>query len=185
LKHVGKYVNNKIYGKYKEYYPNGNIESIRFIENNNDMGEASWYYLNGQIEQYSFYDDFGRTIFKAQYDKDGVLKIAEGWILLEIYQNKLRANGKQRKYNIGDKIKYQYMFPNIPNTDRKFHIELKGYDNSKIKRKTRHIEPVTLEIEEEVVKKGKNEIIAYVEYKFKDVRREILRDSVSFEFEVR
>ena len=74
------------------------------------------------------------------------------------------------------------MFPNIPNTERKFHFELLDYDNSKIKRTVTKIEPVTLDVEEQAVKKGKNTIRAYIQYKFKDKGETILSDTISFDY---
>jgi hypothetical protein len=76
------------------------------------------------------------------------------------------------------------MFPNIPNTERKFRFELLDFDNSKIRRRTKKIEPVTLDVEEITVKKGKNTIRAYIEYKFKDERQIILSDTISLDFYV-
>lgn len=182
---TGKFINGESFGNYKEYFPNGRVESIRFIRNKMDVGETKWFYPNGNIEQYTFYDDFINPTFIAKYDQNGLFDKGDGYILLEIYQSKLRNQGKQITYKVGDKIRYQYMFPNIPHAERKFHIELKGFNNSKLKRVMRRIEPVTLDVEEEVVKKGKNTIMAYIEYKIKEKDNLIIKDSVRFDFYVK
>jgi hypothetical protein len=176
---TGKFINGEPFGNYKKYFPNGKVESIRFIKNKKDIGETTWFYTNGNIEQYIFYDDFRNATFIAKYDK------GDGYIILEIYQHKLRNQGKQITYKIGDKIRYQYMFPNIPHAERKFRIELKDYDNSKLKRVIKHIAPVTLDIEEKAVKKGKNTIMAYIEYKIKEKDNLKIKDSVWFDFYVK
>ncbi len=182
IRKTGTYVDNEIYGTTKFYFENGNVESIHFVKNDKDIGEITWNYPNGKIRKYAFYDDFERPIFIAKYDKDGVLDDCEGLILFEIYQFKIRAQKKPKRYKIGDTVKYQFMFPNIPNTERKFHFELLDYDNSKIKRTVTKIEPVTLDVEEQAVKKGKNTIRAYIQYKFKDKRETVLSDTISFDY---
>jgi hypothetical protein len=184
LKKTGTYINNEIYGITKFYYNNGNVESIHFIENSKDIGEISWYYSNGNIEKYSFYDDLGNLNFFANYNKKGEIEKWEGRILLEVYQYKLKEQNIENTYKLGEKIRYQFMFPNIPNTERKFRFELLDFDNSKIRRRTKKIEPVTLDVEEITVKKGKNTIRAYIEYKFKDERQIILSDTISLDFYV-
>lgn len=185
LKRKGKLVKNQFYGLYKDYYPNGRVESIRFRKNDEDFGEITWYRADGTIKRYSFYDDLGNLNFTAKFDKEEVLETCEGLILFEIYQFKKKKQNEKMTYKLGDRIKYQFMFPNIPNTERDFHFELLDYDNSKINRVVKKVEPVILDIEEPAVKKGKNTIRAYVKYKFKDKRKVVLTDTISFSFYVK
>ncbi|WP_177733813.1 toxin-antitoxin system YwqK family antitoxin [Flavobacterium inviolabile] len=184
LRKTGTFVDNEIYGTTKFYYENGNVESIHFIKDNKDIGEVTWNYPDGKIRKYSFYDVLGNLNFIANYDKEGTMETCKGLILFEIYQFMLRKQKKPKRYKIGDTVKYQFMFPNIPNTERKFHFELLDYDNSKIKRDVTKIEPVTLDVEEQAVKKGKNTIRAYIQYKFKDKRETVLSDTLSFDYHV-
>lgn len=184
LKKKGKSVRNQFYGPYEDYYPYGQIESSRFRENNKDIGEITWFRPDGSLDTYNFYDDFGDVNFVAKYDEENNVKKAEGLILFEIYQFKLREENKQITYKLGDSIRYQFMSPNIPNTEKKFEFELKDYDNSKIVRKTKNINPVTLDVVDEIVKKGNNTVEARVWYKFKDRRKQTLTDTISFQFYV-
>jgi hypothetical protein len=185
LRRKGKSVRSQFYGMYEDYYPNGKIESSRFRKSNKDIGEVTWFRTDGSLDTYNFYDDLGSVNFVAKYNKMNVLESCNGLILFEVYQFKLNKQDKKKVYEIGDKVKYQFMFPNIPNTERDFHFELLGYDNSKIERFVKKIEPVTLDVEEKAVKKGENTIRAYIKYKFKDERKTILADTVSFSFYVK
>lgn len=184
IKRSGKYTQNEFLGLYTDYHDNGHVECTRFRKSGKNIGEITWYRADQTIELYNFFDDLGNLNFFAKYDKLGTLESCEGKILFEIYQFKLRAQNKQKIYSLGDKVKYQFMFPNIPNTKRDFYYELLDYDNSKIERDVKKIEPVTLEIQEPAVKKGKNTIKAYITYTFTDERKITLSDTTSFDFYV-
>lgn len=185
IKRKGQNVNNKFYGVYCDYYPDGKIESKRFRSDNRDVGEITWYRKDGILEKYNFLDDLDRVNFIAKYDEKGNIKDANGLILIEVNQFKLRQQNPNLYYKIGDSIKYKFMLPNIPNTTKKFDFKLKDFDNSKIKRFVKKIEPVSVEVIDIASKRGRNIIEAHVEYKFNDETKIVLKDSLFFEYNVK
>lgn len=178
-------LNNEIYGRTKYYNSNGKIDSIKYIINKKEIGEIEWFHKNGKICKYNFYDDLNNLNFYAKYDLNGNLESCNGLILIEVFQFKLNQKKIKKVYKIGEKVKYQFMFPNIPNTTRFFKYKLLNFDNSKIIRTEKKIEPVTLEVEDICIKKGKNIIEAQIKYIFNDKNKIILSDTISFEYFVK
>jgi hypothetical protein len=179
----GNYVNNNPYGKCTYYYEDGPVESIQYRVGNNLNAEATWYSKNGQIESYIMYDNKGRPVFKIIFDENGVVKY-KGYSLLGIYNNTpLKAIKKKEIFHVGDVLKYEYLLANIPKAKRIFKIESPEFDINK--RKITKKTPTNIRVEEVLTKKGINTIRAIVNYEFNDKFMPTLKDTVSFDIEVR
>lgn len=181
LKRSGTFVNNEFYGLYKNYFNNGNVESIMYRNNGKDIGEATWYNEDGKLNDYKFYDKYGNLNFYIMYDTNGKISKAKGKVLFEIYQSLLI----NKEFNIGDTIKYQLTYPNIPKTSISLNIELLDFDNSKIERQITKIEPVVVQYKDIAVKKGLNTIRASIKYNFLDEKNITISDTISFKYMVK
>ncbi len=183
----GKFIDGHVNGVCKYYYNNGKIETQQFKKDKITL-ESINYDLNGLITNYIMCDNFGRWAFKISFDNKGVTKY-EGNPLLEIYQYKY-AHKEQFKITeeqhlkVGGKLKYSYIVANIPNAKRSFKIENLGIDNSKIKRTQKPVLPAQIDVEEVLIKKGKNTIRSIVSYKFNDNVTPIFTDTLSFDVNV-
>lgn len=182
----GNFANNKLFGKCIYYFDNGNIKQIIYRKNKRFDKEGIYNFSTGKIEKYLLFDDFGKCNFVMFFDEQGNVKSYEGYAVIEIYQYKI-AHKEQLKIKtnqvlkVGDVLKYKYLLANIPNAKRSFKIELVGSDNTKIKRIITKKPPTDIDVEEVLTKKGKNSIKAVVEYKFNDINKTVLKDSVYFE----
>jgi hypothetical protein len=185
----GNYTNNEIVGEYSHYYNDGTIETKQFKENSKKTIEAVWYNPKGQVNTYTMYDEYGKPCFLIK-DMDEKVVLYKGYPLVEIYQYKLRHKEKfniksEQNLYIGDVLKYEYLLANIPNTTRQFKIENLSVDDKKVKRVTNKTSPININVEEVLIKKGINTIRAVVQYNFNDKVTPVLRDTVSFDIEVR
>ncbi|NHM06554.1 hypothetical protein G4D82_04920 [Flavobacterium sp. CYK-4] len=185
----GQFVNNKPFGKWVYYFNNGNIKAIHYRLNKKSNAESIWNYSNGKIERYVLYDEFEKPVFIIRYDEAGNVKSYEGLPLIEIYQFKI-ARKEKFKINIdqylkvGDTLKYQYLLANLPNSKRNFKIERIGCSNLYIKRILTNNPPSIITVKEVVNKKGINTIRAVVQYKFSDIEKTVINDTISFDIEV-
>mgnify|MGYP003531598839 FL=1 len=184
----GQFVNGHIYGKTSYYYDNGKIEEVHFRKNKETTLESTFYNANGFVEKYVVYDDLGNSSFIVNFDKKGVTDYS-GHFQIETYQykfaNKAEFNIKENQnLKIGDKLKYSYIVANIPNAKRSFKIENISVDNSKVKRTIKKVEPCQLDVEEVLIKKGKNTIRSIVRYEFNDKVTPVFTDTLSFDVNV-
>ena len=182
----GNYVNGYIKGKCIYYYDNGKIETIQYRKKNKIKEETTEYYPNGKVKKYIMSDPFGLEAFIARYDEQGIIKSYEGYPLMEIYQypiaHKERFKVKINQYlKVGDILKYRYLIANIPDVKRSFKIENISIGNSKVKRTLKYIIPTQINVEEVLIKKGKNVIRAVVKYAFDDKIIQPLNDTISFD----
>jgi len=89
---------------------------------------------------------------------------------------------EDQNLKVGDILKYQFMIAKIPNAKRSFKIEnLTVSDDQKVIRTMGHIPPTTFEVQEKLIKKGKNTIRAIVKYEFTDKVTPTLIDTLSFD----
>lgn len=184
----GNFVNNVPKGRWITYYDNGKIRCISYSIARNRDAESLWYYPNGKIEKYVFFNIHQEPIFLINYDEKGPTKY-EGPTIKKIYHGKLnpkkQGNIRDNQYfKIGDTLIHKYLVANIPHTKRNFKVENIGIDNAKVKRKITSKPPTTIEIKEVLSKKGKNIIIAIVQYEFNDNLTPVINDTVSFDVEV-
>jgi hypothetical protein len=185
----GNFVNGQTYGKWHYYYDNGNIEAIHFRTKNEANAESIWNYPDGKVERYVLFDEYKNPVFLVRYDKQGGVKSYEGLPLIETYQFKIARKEKFKTdfiqyLKVGDTLKYKYLIANLPNAKRDFRIELLGSSNSNIKRKIEINPPSVLNVAEVVTKKGINSIKAIVKYKFDDIEKTIICDTITFDVEV-
>ena len=68
----GTYVNNKMEGEFRAYYPDGKIFMKAFYKNGLLDGISSLYFLNGKVQKETKYER-NKIIFIREYDKDGNL----------------------------------------------------------------------------------------------------------------
>jgi len=185
----GQFFNNEPVGKTSYFYDDGKLESVYYKKNSKVTIEATEYYHTGRLKRYIMFDPYGYEAFIARYDEQGKIKNYEGYPLMEIYQypiaHKDRFKIKANQYlKVGDKLKYNYIIANIPNTKRSFKIENISVDNSKVKRVLKHIIPVQINVEEVLTKKGKNTIRGIVSYEFNDNIMPVFTDTLSFDVNV-
>ncbi|RYX98745.1 hypothetical protein EON78_04760 [bacterium] len=181
----GQFVENEPNGMCLYYYDNGKLEAVHYRKNSKITLESTFYNLDGLVEKYAVYDDFGKESFIISFDNKGVTKY-EGHVQIEIYQYK---HARKEHYNIkeyqhlkvGDKLKYTYIVANIPNAERSFKIENLGVDNSETNRTLQHILPAQINVEECLIKKGKNTIRSIVQYEFNDKVTPTFIDTLSFD----
>ena len=177
---TGKYFNGEPKGKQYFFYSNGNIESIHYRKNKKIYEESVYYHESGKLRKYVLYDDFGESVFIIRFDsKENVINY-EGLPLIELYH--LREK-KYKKYKIGDTLQYKLIIAEIPKSTKKVKIELKNFDNSKLKRELTKIEPVGMEVKELILKKGMNQIKATVEFEFNDIKKTKIEDSILIDFD--
>jgi antitoxin component YwqK of YwqJK toxin-antitoxin module len=68
----GTYVNNKMEGEFRAYYPDGKIFMKAFYKNGLLDGISYLYFLNGKVQKETKYER-NKIIFIREYDKDGNL----------------------------------------------------------------------------------------------------------------
>ena len=68
----GTYVNNKMEGEFRAYYPDGKIFMKAFYKNGLLDGVTYVYFLNGKVQKETKYER-NKIIFIREYDKDGNL----------------------------------------------------------------------------------------------------------------
>ncbi|MCV9926691.1 hypothetical protein OIU83_03475 [Flavobacterium sp. LS1R49] len=184
----GQFVDNEPNGISSYYYDNGKIESIHYRKSSKITLESTFYDTIGTINKYVLYDDRAKPSFIIHFDEKGATKY-DGYFQLEVYQykfsHKKEFNIKENQYlKIGDVLKYRYIIANIPNAKRNFKIENIGIDNSQIKREIKQIHPTQIDVEEVLIKKGKNTIRSIVQYKFNDKVTPVFNDTLSFDVNV-
>lgn len=187
----GKFVNNEAVGKWIYYFDNGNVEVIHYRLGNKKIAESIYNYSDGKIRKYVLYDEFKKPVFVVRFGENGNVQSYDGLPLIEIYQFKI-ANKEKFKLDVdqhlkvGDTLRYKYLIANIPGTRRGFKIESAGVDNNaKITRKIRNRLPMIIDVEEVLNKRGTNTISAIVQYEFSDKGKVVIKDTVSFEVDVR
>lgn len=184
----GKYKNGKSIGAVIFYYDNGIIETI---ENNynNKFRDVVFNHTNGKTERYELYDNYGNLNFIINFDSLGNIINYKGFSIMEIYQYKY-ANKKQfdikedQHLKVGDDLKYRYILANIPNVKRSLKIENLSIGNSNVKRTIKETEPCQIDVEEVLIKKGKNTIRSIVRYEFNDKITPVFTDTLSFDVDV-
>lgn len=185
----GNFVNGEPNGKSIYYFDDGKIKSVHYRINSKITLESCLYYPNGKIERYALYNPVGESIFIVNYDENGVVKNYDGDPQIEIYQFKF-AHKKQfnikedQRLKVKDILKHSYIVANIPYAKRSFKIENVGVDNSKVKRTQKNILPAQIDVEEVLIKKGKNTIRSIVRYEFNDKITPVLSDTISFDVNV-
>lgn len=180
----GIYKNGKSLDAIDYYFDNNNSENKREL----DL-EAVFDYKKEKIKRYMMYDDFGKSAFFIKFDKQGHMESYKGFPIMEIYQykivNKKQFKTKNNQYlKVGDILKHQYLIANIPNAKRSLIIENLNVDNSKVKRTQKIILPSQIDIEEVLIKKGKNTIRSIVKYEFNDKVTPVFTDTISFDVNV-
>lgn len=184
----GQFLNDEPYGKCFYYFDNGKIKSSYFRKNSKINLECTYYNKKGFVEKYIMCDDYGHTALVVYYDSLGVTNY-NGYLLFEKKLHKLNAINThyeqvQKHFKVGNKLKYSYIIANIPNAKRSLIIENLGIDNSKVKRTLKKVEPCQIDVEEDLIKKGKNTIRSIVRYEFNDNITPVLTDTISFDINV-
>lgn len=183
------WVNGKIFGNCIDYFENGNIKSIHYMKNSKIRSEATWNYPNGNVERYILYNDFGRATFLIFFDEQGDVKSYRGLPFVEIYQYKI-AHKEQFKIKInqvlsvGDTLIHKYLLANIPKATRSLKIKLIDPDLLGNKSKIVKNQPVGINATDVLTKKGVYAIKGVVEYKFDDIKKTVIKDSIYFEVNV-
>ncbi len=75
LKKLGYYVDDKLDGKYEEYFNNGKIYFIENFKNGIQVGEYLKYYNTGQLKISSYYENNELNGEYKSYHPDGTLNI--------------------------------------------------------------------------------------------------------------
>ena len=185
----GQFVDNEPNGICSYYYDNGKIKSVSYRKNSKIDLETIYYNQNGYINQYTLYDNFGKTAFIIKYNNKVVSKY-NGYSLLPKGQYKI-VNKKQYEtktgdvLKVGDLIKYEYLLANTPYAKKTFKIENLGIDNTKIKRIIKKNPPTGIDVEEVLTKKGINTIRIIVQYEFNDKVTPVIKDTISFDINVK
>lgn len=186
----GQFIDGEINGICSYYYDNGEIESVFFRKNSKITLESIYYYPNGKIKKYVMFNDFGEPKFMVEYNENGVTMSYEGSSTYIV--NQYKYNNKEEieinagdTLKLGDVIKFDYLLPNIPNTERTFTIEIEGVDSLKSKRIITKELPTRVIIEETLVKKGLNRIKMINQYKFNDNVAPTINDTIPFDIYVR
>jgi len=68
----GTYVNNKMEGEFRAYYPDGKIMMKAYYKNGLLDGVTSQYFPNGKVQKETKYE-LNKIIFMREYDKSGNL----------------------------------------------------------------------------------------------------------------
>jgi len=184
----GNFINGHIEGECIYYYDSGKIESIHYKKNGKITLDSKFYDTTGLMNKYVLYDDIGKPSFIIRFDEKGATKY-EGYFQLEIYQYKFShkkefSSTEDQYLKVGDTLKYKYIVANIPNAKRDFKVENIGVDNSKVKRTIKELYPTQINVEEVLIKKGKNTIRSIVQYKFNDKVTPIFKDTIYFNVNV-
>lgn len=182
----GNFVNGEPNGKSIYYFDNGNIKSIHYRLNSKIDIEGIWNYPNGNIERYIMYDEFGNPVFIIRYDEHENVKKYDGYALVEVYQYKFAHPEKfkiktNQVLRVGDTLKHKYLLANIPKATRSLKIKLIDADYLGHRSKITNNPPVEINARNVLTTKGVNAIKAVVEYKFNDINKTVVKDSVYFE----
>ncbi|MEO8235527.1 MAG: hypothetical protein ABI549_08955 [Flavobacterium sp.] len=185
----GTYKKGEIVGKTTFYYDNGNIKSINNRDNNQLDIDIVYYYRNGKVERYSMFDELENLAFFIKFDEQGNPKNYKGNCVIERYQYKIKyAEEFKTKINqhlkVGDTLKYKYIVANIPYTKRSFKIENLSVDNSKVKRIIKKRQPIYIDVQEVLTKKGINRIRATAQYEFNDTKETVIKYTTFFDVNV-
>lgn len=80
LQSEGNYFSNSRNGQWKFYYPNGSVEQIGSYRNGRESGQWNWYYPNGTLHREENYFNGKRDGPYVEYDENGKI-IAQGQFL--------------------------------------------------------------------------------------------------------
>ncbi|OWP82622.1 hypothetical protein BWK59_14890 [Flavobacterium davisii] len=190
----GHFLNNEPYGNCIFYYENG-VEEKRYFRKNSKINlESTYYNKNGILNRYVVCDENDVPIYVIQFDEVGVTR-SSGLLQVELFHHELNKNlydkdefvkyiQKNNEYKVGDKIKFRFIYPNIPNAKKSYSIEI---ENSKKKYKLTNIKyskPFFYDLEEKIQIKGRNKILSIVKYEFKDKVTPVFIDTLKFDIYV-
>jgi len=176
---IGNYYNDKLSGKYTNYFSNGNISQIKYYDKDIIVGDRIFNYADGEVRKYVFHDYKSDPVFIVRFDKNGNVKSYEGKPLLDLkYLGKIDLDSLKT----GDKLKYAFVLADVPTAKKTLNIQLLGYDNSKINRVIGARNKSEIEVEERIVKKGKNSVKAILKFTFNDSLRTTITDSIKFDY---
>jgi hypothetical protein len=135
------------------------------------------------------YDEFGNPVFIIRYDEQGNVKKYDGYALLEVYQYKFAHPEKfkiktNQVLRVGDTLKHKYLSANIPKATRSLKIKLIDANLLGHRSKMTNNPPVEIDARNVLTTKGVNAIKGVVEYKFNDIKKTVIKDSIYFDVEV-
>jgi len=74
-----EYKEGKFHGKWKFYFPNGNLETIGKFQDGLRIGKWKYFYADGNLKQISMYKDGEKHGIWKVYDQEGNLTVKQEW----------------------------------------------------------------------------------------------------------